>query len=97
FFALLPLACDRPSPVRAFQATERTQLVGGPSAIGEEQDFVIENDRIRIVVALQAVELVGVTTNMSFETELILEPHQSWVTMRTRVNVDARRRPLEED
>lgn len=190
FFALLPLACDRPSPVRAFQATERTQLVGGPSAIGEEHDFVIENDRIRIVVsavgnstgpglfggsivdvdlrrndlrfangkgldqfsevfpmtnlivpgffdgtarsgnpglddmrievvndgrdgeravlkvtakgdaiieALQAVELVGVTTNMSFETELILEPHQSWVTMRTRVNVDARRRPLEED
>jgi hypothetical protein len=180
-------ACDRPSPVRAFQAKERTELIGGPAAIGEERDFVLENDRIRLVVsavgnstgpglfggsivdvdvrrtdvrfangkgldhfsevfpmtnlivpgffdgrgnvglddmqitvvndgrdreaailrivakgdaiieALTAVGLVGVTTDMSFATELVLAPHQSFVTMRTRVNIDSKRTPRPED
>ncbi len=181
-------ACDRPSPVRAFQAKQRTELIGGPAAIGEEKDFVLENDRIRLVVsavgnstgpglfggsivdvdvrrsdvrfangngldqfsevfpmtnlivpgffdgksgnpglddmvieivndgrdgeeailrvtakgdaiieALTAVSLVGVPTDFSFSTELILAPHQSYVTIRTRVNVDGARNPDPED
>ena len=186
--AVATTGCDRPSPVRAFEATERNQLVGGPSAIGDAHDFVLENDRLRLVVsavgnstgpgmfggsivdidlrrtdlryangngldqfsevfpmtnlivpgffdgtngnpglddmrievandgsdgktailrviakgdalieALQAVGLVGVVTDMSFETELSLEPGQSFVRMRTRVNVDSARRPRAED
>lgn len=45
-------ACD-PAPngfVRAFQATSRNQLVGGPAAIADVGDFVIENDQVRFVI-----------------------------------------------
>jgi len=48
---LFAAGCDSPSPVRAFRVRERSELVGGPGAIGEVGDYILENDRIRIVVA----------------------------------------------
>lgn len=51
-------SCDAPSTTRAFRVTDRVQLVGGPSAIGELGDYVLENDRIRAVV-LQGGNSVG--------------------------------------
>ncbi len=45
--------CEAPPRARAFRATDRVQLVGGPSAIGEPGDFVLENDVIRTVVLAQ--------------------------------------------
>ena len=56
--ALAVSSCDAPPQVRSFQADDRSQLVGGPSAIGEVGDFVLENDRIRAVV-LQGGNSVG--------------------------------------
>ncbi len=54
--ALLALSCD-PDPdeadatyAEAFQSTHRTQLIGGPGALGEVGDWVIQNDKIRLVV-----------------------------------------------
>ena len=41
---------EESSYARAFQATHRTQLVGGPGALGEVGDWVMENDQIRIVI-----------------------------------------------
>jgi len=48
------LSCQRETPttfLRAFQVTDRSQLFGGgPRALGEVGDFVLENDRIRVVI-----------------------------------------------
>jgi hypothetical protein len=46
--------CQRPSeplPPRAFRVTDRTQLFGGgPRALGEVGDYMLQNDRIRVVI-----------------------------------------------
>ena len=36
--------------LRAFQAESLNELIGGPGAVGQTGDFVLENDRIRAVV-----------------------------------------------
>ena len=41
---------DESAQARAYQSTDRTQLVGGPGALGEVGDYVIENDEIRLVI-----------------------------------------------
>ncbi len=38
------------SKSRAYRVTSRTQLIGGPTALGEVGDFMLENDKIRVVV-----------------------------------------------
>jgi hypothetical protein len=46
--------CQRasePLPPRAFRVTDRTQLFGGgPRALGEVGDYMLQNDRIRVVI-----------------------------------------------
>ncbi len=52
-FAVTLSACqdvEEESFARAYQATHRTQLIGGPGALGEIGDWVIENDEIRVVI-----------------------------------------------
>lgn len=48
------LGCDRteedPGFARAERITHRSQLIGGPTALGEVGDYLIENDQIRLVV-----------------------------------------------
>jgi hypothetical protein len=56
--SLVLVSCDAPSSTRAFRVSDRVQLVGGPSAIGELGDFVLENDQIRAVI-LQGGNSVG--------------------------------------
>jgi hypothetical protein len=56
--ALALLSCDSSPRARAFRVEDRVQLVGGPSAIGELGDYVIENERLRAVV-LQGGNSVG--------------------------------------
>lgn len=48
--AMTLAACDAPPRSRAYVVEDRVQLVGGPSAIGEIEDIILENDRIRAVV-----------------------------------------------
>ncbi len=51
--AIFLLSCqddDGVSEARAYQSTHRAQLIGGPGALGEVGDYVIENDQIRLVV-----------------------------------------------
>lgn len=45
-------SCDIPTPLppRAFRVTDRSQLFGGPRALGEVGDYVLMNDRIRVVI-----------------------------------------------
>lgn len=49
---LVAAACNEaPSPyARAFQATNRTQLIGGVAAVADVGDFVLENDQVRVVI-----------------------------------------------
>ena len=43
--------CDEAAPrATAKQVASRTELVGGPSALGEIGDYLLENDKIRVVV-----------------------------------------------
>lgn len=42
--------CSSPGGASARQITHRSQLVGGDRSLGEVGDFLIENDRIRVVV-----------------------------------------------
>ena len=42
--------CGEGSSVSARQATSRAQLVGGERALGDIGDYVLENERIRVVV-----------------------------------------------
>jgi hypothetical protein len=45
------VACSESDPqAQARRAATRTDLIGGPSALGELGDFVLENDKIRVVV-----------------------------------------------
>ena len=41
---------DTDPKASARRIATRTELIGGPSALGEVGDFIIENNRIRIVV-----------------------------------------------
>ena len=44
-------ACDEGGrTLRAFKVSDRGQLIGGPGAIGEVGDYLLENDQIRAVV-----------------------------------------------
>lgn len=46
-------SCDKqsvPQTPQAFRVTDRAQLFGGPRALGEVGDYVLMNDRIRVVV-----------------------------------------------
>ncbi len=51
---LLPLlaACDADVPARATaqRIETRAQLIGGPKALGQIGDYLLENDRIRVIV-----------------------------------------------
>jgi hypothetical protein len=51
--ALLVVGCSQSSPtaqLRAFRASDREQLIGGQRALGEVGDFVLMNDKIRVVI-----------------------------------------------
>jgi hypothetical protein len=48
---LLVAGCDAGAAVHAFRVSERSELIGGPGAIGDVGDYVLENDRIRVVVS----------------------------------------------
>ena len=44
-------ACDAPTPpATARQVMSRDELIGGPTALGEVGDFLLENDKIRVVI-----------------------------------------------
>jgi hypothetical protein len=43
-------APDPTGQVRVFEATDRSQLAGGVSAMGQVGDYVLENDQVRFVV-----------------------------------------------
>jgi hypothetical protein len=48
---LLPNACTPSGKrARAFQITQRDQLIGGPRALGEVGDWMLENDKIRVII-----------------------------------------------
>jgi hypothetical protein len=50
--ALALASCDSKNDARsnAQRVNDRTQLVGGPTALGEVGDYLLENDKVRIVV-----------------------------------------------
>jgi hypothetical protein len=41
---------DAPEVAVAKQIATRTELIGGPSALGEVGDFLLENDKIRVII-----------------------------------------------
>ncbi len=46
-------ACDsdpRPATAAAQRVTNRNQLIGGPTGLGEVGDYLIENDQIRLII-----------------------------------------------
>ena len=46
-------SCDSSSDggrARAFVVDSRTQLIGGPTALGDIGDYMLENDRVRVVI-----------------------------------------------
>ena len=45
-------SCDKsPETVsRAQRVADRTQLIGGPTALGEVGDYLLENDQVRVVI-----------------------------------------------
>lgn len=47
----------------AYQVTSRSQLVGGPKALGNIGDYVLENDRIRVLINGQATSMSGGGSN----------------------------------
>lgn len=48
---LLATACTgSSSSSRAYQVTSRAELIGGPNAVGEIGDWMLENDRIRLII-----------------------------------------------
>jgi hypothetical protein len=55
---ILALACRREGFANAFQISNRTQAVGGPSALADIGDFVLENDQIRVAI-LQGKNSLG--------------------------------------
>lgn len=48
---------------RAYQVTSLGQLIGGPKALGNIGDFILENDRIRVLVNGQPTDWVGGSPN----------------------------------
>ena len=49
--SLAVIGCtDTEPPVNARRVAERGELVGGPSALGEVGDFLLQNDHIRVVI-----------------------------------------------
>lgn len=49
--ALLALAgCESPAKSRAFRVEQRAQLIGGPRALGEVGDWMLENGRVRFLI-----------------------------------------------
>ena len=51
-FCLFLLTCEGTREARSegFRITERSQLIGGPTALGEVGDYMLQNDQIRIIV-----------------------------------------------
>ncbi len=49
---------DEKGSVKAYRSTSRSQLVGGPAALAEVGDFILENDHVRIGI-LQPGNSVG--------------------------------------
>lgn len=47
--AMAPCASD-PTPAVAKKITSRTELIGGPGALGEVGDFLMANDKVRVIV-----------------------------------------------
>lgn len=43
-------ACPSEPQARAYRVTSRAELIGGPRALGEVGDFVLENDRARFLI-----------------------------------------------
>ena len=48
--AALPACDEGGGTLKAFKVSDRAQLIGGPGAIGQVGDYMIENDQIRAVV-----------------------------------------------
>ncbi|OGQ25157.1 MAG: hypothetical protein A2138_06700 [Deltaproteobacteria bacterium RBG_16_71_12] len=48
--AALAAACPTEPQARAFQVASRAELIGGPRALGEVGDYILENDRARFLV-----------------------------------------------
>lgn len=46
-----PAACKKdPGPALARQITNRADLIGGPGALGEVGDYLLQNDQIRLII-----------------------------------------------
>ncbi len=59
---LLLIACQRGedyAAARAYRVTKRSQLIGGPKALGNIGDYIIENDRIRLLINGHATDWSG--------------------------------------
>src|SRR4051812_24154113 len=41
---------EPPRTLRAFQATDRAQLVGGAASVADVGDYVLENDQVRFAI-----------------------------------------------
>ena len=48
--SLMSCETDSSKKARAYRIAARHQLIGGPRALGEIGDFMLENDQIRVVV-----------------------------------------------
>jgi hypothetical protein len=48
---------------RAYRVTSLGQLIGGPKALGNMGDFILENDKIRVLVNGQPTDWVGASPN----------------------------------
>lgn len=44
------VGCDETSPVVAKQISSRSDLIGGPGALGEVGDYLLANEKIRVIV-----------------------------------------------
>ena len=46
------LACQKADDkrARAMRVSDQSQLIGGPKAIGEIGDYLLENDQIRVII-----------------------------------------------
>lgn len=48
--AALGASCSSEPQARAFKVASRAELIGGPRALGEVGDFILENDRARFLI-----------------------------------------------
>ncbi len=44
---------------RAYKVTSRSELIGGPKSLGNTGDYIIENDRIRVLINGHATDMSG--------------------------------------